>query len=107
MISYSDFVLAERPWAYWPLNDASTYGVYNENQYLIDVSGNNRHLTAIHSDKIQYQAAFNPGGSPHFPSDSLPVRGLRILGDAGDHGFSVIHEGSRIRFIGDWNRRTS
>lgn len=45
MISYSDYVLAQQPWAYWPLNDDSLT-VYNENHMVIDCSGNERHLTA-------------------------------------------------------------
>lgn len=83
MISYSDYVLAERPWAYWPLNDPSLYYVSSDSQTLIDVSGNNRHLTAKHSDKIAYQRPIPTiSNIPNFPSDSLPVRGLQIMGGA-------------------------
>lgn len=82
MISYSDFVLAERPWAYWPLNDPLSFSTSGENQYFLDVSGNNRHLTARSANVFTYQSEFyHLDDKPNFPSDSLPVRSVRVLGN--------------------------
>ena len=75
MISYSDYVLAERPWAYWPLSDPGL-NILNQKQYLIDVSGNNRHLTAAYSNKLIFQQNMNATGFPIY--DSIPVTGIRI-----------------------------
>lgn len=81
MISYSDYVLAERPWAYWPLNELRTA---NETQDFLDISGNERHLhyrpLPIGEVVTLHTFTHNPA-LPNFPSDSLPVRGLAVLGD--------------------------
>lgn len=69
MISYSDYVLAQNPWGYWPLNDASLT-VYNETHQIIDCSGNERHLTASKTG-ISYKVAMGY-------NDSLPLEGVQV-----------------------------
>lgn len=110
MISYSDLVLAEKPWAYWPLNDVSVAHIYDENQYLIDVSGNNHHLSIDkdHLGSVIGQSVFVPGEILSFdtppslvPKDSLPIRGLKVLGSTLSTR-TVQRESDRIRFFRDW-----
>lgn len=91
MSSYSDYVLAERPWAYWPLNDHSA-GLVGENQYLIDVSGNSRHLSA--SPNIVFQSIISQNGS--FPSDSIPIRGIKVNGSTANQGFGFLGENTSL-----------
>lgn len=91
MISYSDYILAEKPWAYWPLNDPSISGFYpTGSQTILDVSGNNRHLTETRSTQIKsfhnifltYTYTTNFNGELYneatVPVDSLPIRGIEI-----------------------------
>jgi hypothetical protein len=70
VISYSDFILANRPWAYWPLNDPDL-GVYNETHLLMDVTGNERHLSMSHNLTGEHAVSL-----PF--SDSVPIRGIRV-----------------------------
>jgi hypothetical protein len=91
MISYSDYVLAERPWAYWPLSDPGL-NILNQSQYLLDISGNNRHLTAAYSNKLLFQQDM-----PVAFHDSIPMTGVRIDESRNDVPMSSsIGEGSII-----------
>lgn len=69
MISYSDYILANRPWAYWPLNDPKL-DIYNETRLLMDITGNERHLSLSNHLIAGYTKAL-----PFF--DSVPIRGIR------------------------------
>lgn len=71
MISYSDYVLAQKPWGYWPLNDNSLT-VYNEDHTIIDCSGNEKHLTAK-NERITYNVQM-----PAHLHDSLPLTGVTV-----------------------------
>lgn len=87
MISYSDYVLANRPWAYWPLNDPDL-NVYNEAHLLMDVTGNERHLSMgynIPSQQNGVSLAFN---------DSVPIRGIRAGVSGSSSSMSSCHESS-------------
>lgn len=73
MISYSDHVLSQKPWGYWPLNDVSL-SQYNENQMLIDCSGNQRNLTGV----LSYLTC--NVNMPAILHDSLPLKGISVSG---------------------------
>ena len=71
MISYSDFVLSQKPWGYWPLSDPSLEQ-YDELHYLIDCSGNKRNLIAEKTG-ITYEVEMN--ATLH---DLLPLKGITV-----------------------------
>lgn len=70
MAFYSDYVLANRPFAYWPLNDDPIGGA-NVSQLLLDVSSDNNHLTAYRDDPL----TLCYGQQMKF-SDCIPLRGM-------------------------------
>ena len=72
MISYSDYVLSQRPWGYWPLNDLGL-PQYNENQTIIDCSGNQNHLLGLLNANIVYSVPMD--ASLH---DSVPLVGMTL-----------------------------
>ena len=97
MISYSDYVLAEKPWAYWPMNDPSLYGMYNEPHSIIDVSGNGRHLTAGNNNTVGYKVTFTSGAESNlFPRDSLPIQGMSVNGSKSGSFYSMMSESNAI-----------
>lgn len=80
MISYSDFILSQKPWGYWPLSDQSLTQ-YDEFHYLIDCSGNKRNLKTEKTG-ITYEVGINP--SLH---DLLPLKGITVSGSPILSGF--------------------
>jgi hypothetical protein len=88
MISYSDYILANKPWAYWPLNDPSLVGIYNEDHLLMDCTGNERHLTIKNGASAVYQIPMIG------KNDCLPVLGISIASSFSVGDFSYISEGS-------------
>lgn len=72
MISYSDYVLSQRPWGYWPLNDLGL-PQYNENQTIIDCSGNQNHLFGLVNANIVYSVPMD--ASLH---DCIPLVGMSL-----------------------------
>lgn len=72
MISYSDHVLATKPWAYYPLNDNSLT-MHNENHLMMDVSGQKRHITVSNSVEMAYILPINTF------NDSIEIRGIKAV----------------------------
>lgn len=101
MISYSDYVLSENPWAYWPLNDVSLFGLYGENQKIMDVTGNDRHLVSQPTDKVHFNLAFSIRPDvPNFPADSLPIRGISVDGKVTDTSlYAPLSEGTSLVYL--------
>lgn len=99
MISYSDYVLSQRPWGYWPLNDNSLT-VYNEDHTIIDCSGNEKHLTAK-NERITYNVQM-----PAHLHDSLPLTGVTVSPQSGFNsssfpdGFLIYGNHSHINDVG-------
>lgn len=101
MISYSDYILAEKPWAYWPMSDSSLFGMYTDAQKIIDVSGNERHLNVVSSDKVSFKVPFTSHASiPNFPSDAIPVRGISVNGSTASTPLNtLLTEGSSYLYL--------
>jgi len=90
MISYSDYVLSQRPWGYWTLSDPPLTQ-YDENHTLIDCSGHQRNLITKKTD-ITYNVAL--ADTLH---DSLPLTGIRIIGGGSSFNENfVYYPGSTI-----------
>lgn len=89
MISYSDHILANKPYAYWRLNDSSL-AARDEDAFLLDCSGNERHLTrpAVRKDDFTHVMNF-PASKEGTLYDSLPVHGMKV---------SKRHVGDKIEF---------